>query len=493
MRIVLLLTFLAFLFDTTVVAQSSASSSNAEYRQNSPYPAIVQIPTFSESELINRVKGMRSDVVTPRFNNIVKSYINTYTVKNRPKAEAMLGRTVMYFPMFDKYLKESGLPNDLKYLSIVESALDPTAVSRSGAVGLWQFMPATGKEYGLKVSSGMDQRRDPHMSTKAAFVYLKRLYQRFGSWELALAAYNGGPGRVNRAVRRGGSHDFWAIRKYLPVETRNYVPAFIAACYMMQYYDTHNLYPRYPAKELQMTDNTLVYRQISFREIADVTGASEKTIELLNPSYLHKVVPTRMNGCSVILPIAALAIFENFLGKPDRRPNGMISSSIPAPSSPEFRADYIKTSYTVKSGDYLSALAGTFGCSEKEIVEWNNLKSIRLQPNQSLTFYLPNSRDKHLLTSVPSIPKKQIRLLKSKQIPLDARMIEPVSFTPRNRNFSKPKKKEKFIYYQVRRRETLAEIASKFPGISPKDIMRINGFRDGQGLKPGKRIKIKQK
>jgi len=493
MRIVLLLAFLAFIFDAPVFAQSTVTSPTREYHQNSPYPSIVQIPTYTDNELINRIKGMQSDVVRPRFNKIVRSYINTYTIKNRPKAEAMLGRTVMYFPLFDKYLKESGLPKDLKYLSIVESALDPTAVSRSGAVGLWQFMPATGKEYGLKVSSSMDQRRDPHMSTKAAFVYLKRLYQRFGSWELALAAYNGGPGRVNRAVRRGGSHDFWKIRKYLPVETRNYVPAFIAACYMMHYYDTHNLYPRYPEKELQMTDNTLVYRQISFREISDVTGTSERIIQRLNPSYLHKVVPSRMNGCSVILPLAALAIFENFLGKPDRRPQGMVSSSIPAPTSPEFRSDYIKTSYEVKPGDYLSALAGTFGCTEKDIVEWNNLKSVRLQPQQRLIFYLPNRRDKHLLTPVPAIPKKQIRLLESVLVPLETKEIEPVSFTPRNRHFSKPKKKEKYVYYQVRRRETLAEIASKFPGISPKDIMRINHFRDGQGLKPGKRIKIKPK
>ena len=487
MRIV----FLSIL--TTILCFGALSAQTPEYRQNTSYPTIVQIPTFSDAELINRIKNMTSNVVTPRFDNVVRSYINTYTVRNRERTEAMLGRTAMYFPLFEKYLKDYNLPHDLRYLSIVESALDPTAVSRSGAVGLWQFMPGTGKDYGLKISSVEDQRRDPHLSTNAALKYLQRLYNRFGSWELALAAYNGGPGRVNRAIRRGRSHNFWTIRKYLPRETRNYVPAFIAACYIMNYYETHNLYPRYPEKDLQMTDRTLVYRQINFREIADITGVSEQTVARLNPSYLQKSVPARLNGCSIILPIAALAIFENFLGKPDRRPNGMISSSIPAPTSPEFRSDYIKTSYAVRQGDYLSALAGTFGCTEKDIIEWNDLTSAKLRIDQRLVFYVRKNEDRHLLTPVPSIPRKQILLLKSEPTPLHTLVIEPVSFTPRNRNFIRPRKKEKYVYYQVRRRETLAEIASKFSGVSPQDIMRINKFRDGQTLKPGKRIKIKEK
>ena len=474
-----------------IFAEVSLMGQSKVYIENSPKPPIVRVPTFTDGEIVQRLRNMHSDVVAPRFDNIVRSYIQTYTVKNRPKTEAMLGRTAMYFPLFEKYLREANLPNDLKYLSVVESALDPTAVSRSGAVGLWQFMPGTGKDYGLRVSYFEDQRRDPHRSTEAAFKYLKRLYQRFGSWELALAAYNGGPGRVNRAIRRGRSKNFWTIRKYLPRETRNYVPAFIAATYIMHYYEKHNLFPLYPEKQLQITDRTMVYRKISFQEIADITDTPMEVITRLNPSYLRRVVPAKMNGCSVVLPIAALAIFENFLGKPDRRSNGMISSAIPAPTSPQHRSDYFKTTYKVQSGDHLEKLAEMFECTPKDIIEWNRLTSARLHPQQRLVFYLPRKASPELMKPVPSIPRQQMRLLNESPVEHQLKPVEPISFTPRNRQFLRPGKKEKFIYHQVRRRETLAEIASKYPGVSPQDILRINKFHDGQYLKPGKKIKIK--
>lgn len=494
MRFVLLTVLWTFFSGCLLFGQSNPVGTNTDaYRQSTPPAGIARIPTFTEEELVNRVKSMHPAVVTPRFDNVVRSYINTYTVRNRSRTEAMLGRSAIYFPLFEKYLEESGLPSELKFLSVVESALNPTAVSRSGAVGLWQFMPATGKDYGLKISSWEDQRRDPHLATAAALKYLKRLYNRFGSWELALAAYNGGPGRVNRAIRRGRSKNFWTIRKYLPRETRNYVPAFIAATYIMHYYQTHNLYPKYPAKELQATDRTMVYRKISFREIANITGIREQTVATLNPSYLRRTIPARLNGCSLILPVAAVAIFNNFLGRPDQRNSGMVSSSIPAPTAREFHSDYVRTSYSVKSGDHLESLAHNFGCTEKDIVEWNRLTSARLSINQRLIFYLLKKDSKHLLTPVPAIPKKQLRLIKEKTVALKTKAIEPVSFTPRNRQFARPKKKEKYVFYQVRRRETLAEIASKFPGVSPQDLIKINGFKDGQSLKPGKRIKIKTK
>lgn len=489
MRIVLFTVLATFFLGYTLTAQSNNYDT---YRESTVAPRIIQIPTFSDTELTARVKNMYSNVVTPRFDHIVKSYINTYTVKNRPKTEKMLGRTAMYFPLFDKYINNLNLPSDLKYLSIVESALDPNAISRSGAVGLWQFMPATGKDYGLKQNSWEDQRRNPHLSTAAALKYLSRLHQRFGSWELALAAYNGGPGRVNRAIRRGRSHNFWTIRKYLPRETRNYVPAFIAATYIMNFYQTHNLYPQYPSKDLQLTDRTMVYRQISFREIADITGVPETTVAVLNPSYLKRTIPSRMNGCSLILPMAALAIFENFLGRPDRRNNGIVSSSIPAPTSAEFRSDYVKTYYSVQPGDGLESLANEFGCTERDIVQWNNLKSARLTTRQELFFYVPKKQNQ-LRTPVPALPKIKIQELDSKPTPLETKAVEPISFTPRNRYFARPRKKEKYVFYQIRRRETLAEIASKFQGVSPQDIMELNKFKDGYTLRPGQRIRVREK
>ncbi len=481
----------ALFFGTNLNAQSNL---NPTVPQDYVPPTSNRIPTYTDAELIARIRGMSSEVISPRFDGIVRSYINTYTVKRRERTEAMLGRRVMYFPIFDKYLAEADLPSDLKFLSVVESALEPRAVSRSGAVGLWQFMPGTGKDYGLRSSSTVDQRRDPHLATQAAFKYLKRLHKRFGSWELALAAYNGGPGRVNRAIRRGRSHDFWKIRRYLPRETQNYVPAFIAATYIMHYYDLHNLYPRYPAKELQITDNTIVYRQITFNEIANITGTSVDVVKTLNPSYLRGYIPSRVNGCSVILPIAALAIFENFLGKPDRATNGMISSSIPAPSVDRSKHnDFISTTYEVESGDHLTKIATRFGCTEKDIVKWNNLTSAQLFPRQQLTLYVPKRPSRELLKPLITIPRKQLRLLEQETLPSELSTVKPVNFVPSNRDFIRPGKRDKYIYYQVRRRETLAQIAAKFPGVSPQSIMEINDFRDGQALKPGKRIKIRER
>ena len=175
------------------------------------------------------------------------------------------------------------MPLDLKFLSVVESALNPMAVSRSGAVGLWQFMPATGREYGLKISRYVDERKDPVKSTLAAIKYLKKQYNRYGNWELALAAYNGGPGRVNRAIKRGRSKNFWRIRKYLPRETRNYVPAYIAATYIANFYHMHDLVPIYPDLELQLTESVKVYETLNFSEIEAITGTPEYIIEILNP------------------------------------------------------------------------------------------------------------------------------------------------------------------------------------------------------------------
>ena len=171
------------------------------------------VPSYTDEELKLRINQLVSAVVPPKFTRAVKSYINTYTLKRRDKTEKILGRTSMYFPMFEQYMTEHNVPLDLKYLSIVESALNPNAVSRSGAVGLWQFMPSTGKSNGLRMNSYVDERKDPHKSTEAALRYLYKQYKRFGNWELALAAYNGGPGRVNRAIKRGRSKNFWKIQK----------------------------------------------------------------------------------------------------------------------------------------------------------------------------------------------------------------------------------------------------------------------------------------
>jgi len=242
------------------------------------------IPLYTDEEIRMRLRNIASCVI-PRYTDVVKGYIRTYTIKKRDKTERMLGKTVMYFPIFQKYAKEYGLPDALKYLSVTESALDPIAISSAKAVGLWQFMKLTGEEYGLRIDATVDERRDPHLSTDAAMRYLQRQYKRFGNWPLAIAAYNSGGGNVSRAVRRGRSKNFWKIRKYLPKETRNYVPAYIAAAYLLQNYEQHNLNPIYPEMDLQLTDAVKVYDNLDFNQISAMTGLSITTIRALNPSY----------------------------------------------------------------------------------------------------------------------------------------------------------------------------------------------------------------
>ncbi|NJL76936.1 MAG: lytic transglycosylase domain-containing protein [Saprospiraceae bacterium] len=219
---------------------------------------------FNEVEVIERLNKMDCDVIKPRYTVIVKGYLKNYLLWNRPKAERIIGRSVLYFPIFEEYIKKYNMPEDLKYLSVVESALDPVAMSRVGALGLWQFMPETGLEVGLKINKYIDERQDPRKSTDAAMRYLRQQYRHFGSWELALAAYNGGSGRVSRAIKRGRSKNFWTIRKYLPTETANYVPAFIAACYVGHHFEEHGIKPTLPELDYQITETITVYDYLTF-------------------------------------------------------------------------------------------------------------------------------------------------------------------------------------------------------------------------------------
>jgi len=276
------------------------------------------IPLYTDEEIRMRLRNIASCVI-PRYTDVVKGYIRTYTIKKRDKTERMLGKTVMYFPIFQKYAKEYDLPDALKYLSVTESALDPIAISSAKAVGLWQFMKLTGEEYGLRIDATVDERRDPHLSTDAAMRYLQRQYKRFGNWPLAIAAYNSGGGNVSRAVRRGRSKNFWKIRKYLPKETRNYVPAYIAAAYLLQNYEQHNLNPIYPEMDLQLTDVVKIYDNLDFNQISAMTGLSITTIRALNPSYKRDFIPANIKGNFLILPKRVVNDFNIIFRRPDSR------------------------------------------------------------------------------------------------------------------------------------------------------------------------------
>lgn len=245
-------------------------------------------------ETIKRRLAALPTIIDMPFNQIVRDYIKRYTTSSREQVAAILGLSLYYTPIFEQALEEAGLPLELKYLPVIESALDPNAVSRSGAAGLWQLMLGTAKGLGLEVNSLVDERRDPYLSSHKAASYLKDLYESYGDWSLAIAAYNCGPGAVNKALRRAGgdpkSHDFWSIYEYLTPQTRGYVPMFIAANYVMNYHNEHNISPVLATKPL-ITDTVAVYNRLHFNQISDVLNMPVEELRILNPQFRADVIP----------------------------------------------------------------------------------------------------------------------------------------------------------------------------------------------------------
>lgn len=264
---------------------------------------------LSDVILEDRIYNMNSQVDV-RLTSEVRNQIVEYTLGWRKGTERLISKSNIYFPIFDKTLSEYGLPLELKYLSVIESSLRPTVESKAGAVGLWQFMKGTARMYKLKVTRSVDERKDPIKSTDAAARYLKDLHLEFGDWTLALCAYNCGPGRVRKAIKKSGSWNFWTLRKYLPRETRRYIPKFIAASYLMNYYAEHGLMPDEIPFELQYTSSAKIFDRMNFVQISKESGVEMKTIKKLNPSYLYNYIPYNSEGRNVLtLPIDGMNRF----------------------------------------------------------------------------------------------------------------------------------------------------------------------------------------
>lgn len=264
-------------------------------------------PTYTEEEYIERLRRLPA-VMEMSYNAVVRRFIDQYSGRLRRSVAYMLGASNLYMPIFEEALDYYGLPLELKYLPVIESALDPTATSRAGAVGLWQFMITTGKRYNLEVNSLIDERRDPIKSSFAAARYLRDLYSTFGDWNLVIAAYNCGPANINKAISRAGSRDYWEIYPYLPRETRGYVPAFIAANYIMNYYCDHNICPMRTSYPI-VTDTVVVARDVHFRQIADLCDIDYEAVKALNPQYRTDVVPGSSRPSTIRLPYDNMMAF----------------------------------------------------------------------------------------------------------------------------------------------------------------------------------------
>jgi membrane-bound lytic murein transglycosylase D len=457
--------------------------------------------TLISDELIKeRLTTIQNNVVQPKFSPAVRSYINTYTVKKRDKVEEMLGRTLIYYPLFDQLLEEFGLPSDLKYLSVVESALNAHAVSRSGAVGLWQFMPPTGKEYGLRINSKVDERKDPEKATRAALTYLSKLHKRYGNWELALAAYNGGPGRVNRAVKRGRSKNFWRIRRYLPRETRAYIPAYIAATYISHFYEEHDLAPIYPNTEFQLTERVKVYEELTFEEIERITGTPLYIIEYLNPSYKLQHIPSNYLGNNLVLPQERMAVFRNVYQLPDsERQLYTVGERIAAPRKrTSVPVGLLRLDYKVEMGDKIDDVAAAFRCSTEDILQWNRLTSSQLRYGQELIIYM----DKTIMqpiTALDPIPMANAIPVLEKQTeevrlePVALPVLEKGRSAKKKKRRAKKSKRERYVKHKIKRGESLYTIAAQYEGVSINDIIELNSIDSAEAVRPGKKIKIKLK
>ncbi len=328
------------------------------------------------------------------YNPVLEQVIKSFLKNRRSSLERLMSLSDYYFPMFEQEMSNQKIPLEMKYLAIIESALNPKARSRAGATGLWQFMYSTGRGYGLEVNNYVDERSDPVRSTKAAAKYLNELYKVFGDWDLVLAAYNSGPGNVTKAIRRSnGKQNYWNLRPYLPRETAGYVPAFLATLYIFEYAKEHGFRPQKRSNHLFQTDTIRVKQAVPFKDIADLTGMSVEEIQFFNPSYQLDVVPyVEGRNYALRLPISEIGKFvenEELIYAYLNEEKEHLEKPLPTVVRGEQYAsrNNKKTVYTVKRGDNLGRIASRYGVTVSNLKRWNRMKSTHIRVGQRLVIY----------------------------------------------------------------------------------------------------------
>ena len=341
-------------------------------------------PEFDAQTYAHRLSRLPNVIEMP-YNEIVQKYINQYSGRLRNSVAVLLGASNFYNPIFEEALESYQLPLELKYLPIIESALNPTATSRAGAVGLWQFMIGTGKQYGLEVTSLIDERRDPIKASYAAAHYLRDLYNIFGDWTLIIASYNCGPNNVNKAIKRaGGTKDYWSIYPYLPNETRGYVPAFIAANYIMNYYCDHNICPVNTTLPMG-TDTIQVSRNVRMERISALCNIEEEELRRLNPQYRTNLIPGNVRPCTLRMPTAAINAFIE-AGDSIYVPQSEVLNikEVPAAAKTGKSSKRSGSTITVRRGDTLGAIAKRNRTTVSRLKKLNGLRSNNIRAGQRL-------------------------------------------------------------------------------------------------------------
>ena len=489
-----------------------------------------------DSVFIERIRQMNSFITLP-YNSIVKNHIIKYSEKMPNTIGKILGLCDYYMPYFDEIFNKYDMPEELKAMAVIESAMNPLAVSRAGAKGMWQFMYSTAKIYGLHIDSFVDERLDPYKAAEAAAQYLQDSYEIFGDWNLAIASYNCGAGNVNRAIRRsGGSRAFWDIYPYLPRETRGYVPAFVGALYTMKFYKEHGIKP--VSVELPAPVDTFrINKMLHLKQVSELTGAPLDELKNLNPQYRHEIIPGNSKEYILRIPYQYTnAFIDNedslYRHKADVYFNPVTLKKI------QDGGDGERITYRVKSGDYLGKIASRYGTTVAKIKRWNNLKSNNIRVGQRLIIYRGGNAPASAETSSTSssgsnqssastatggttytvksgdalstiaerykVTVSQLKKwnnLSSSNIRVGQKLIvsqQPAS--AQKTTETKPTATQQsstvkandpnigYTEYIVKDGESLYIIAKKFPGVSAQNIMDFNGI--GSNIKPGMKIKI---
>ena len=417
---------------------------------------VVDLPTDTLKARLARMNEKTPFNIT--YNSSLESVIKSFLTRRRDLMQRMMTASQFYFPLFEQELDNQNIPLEIKYLAIVESALNPKAMSRVGAKGLWQFMYSTGKMYGLDVSSYVDERHDPIMATKAASKYLSRLYDIFGDWDLALAAYNSGPGNVNKAIRRsGGYENYWNIRPFLPRETAGYLPAFLATMYIFEYAEEHGLQYKRAERPYFETDTIHVKNLITFDQISKLVDISKEELEMLNPAYKLNIIP-KVEGKNYALRLPTSKIGKFVANEEEiyafvKKELDSLEKPLPSMITAQ---DQIR--YRVKSGDYLGKIAERYGVGVSQIKRWNGLRSNNLRVGQRLTIF----------------PRK----------PYVAESSSKSSASKSSNTVANGAK-----VHTVQSGDSLWTISKKYPGVTIENLREWNGI-SGNNLKPGTKLKL---
>ena len=455
-------------------------------------PADSLISEFSDSTYKDRISRINSVIILP-YNNIIRNHIHVYTARKVDRFQVMLGLQDYYFPMIEDIFDYYGLPVELKYMAVIESALNPNAVSRVGATGLWQFMYSTGRMYGLTINSVVDERRDPVKATHAAARYLKDLYGIYNDWILVIAAYNCGPGNVNKAIRRSGNRkDYWEIYYRLPRETRGYIPAFVAAAYSMNYYREHNITPVQINMPLAI-DTIMVSQDMHLEQIAAVLDLPLDELRTMNPQYRTGLVPGRSRPSAVTLPLDKLGDFiamtDTITGyRREQYLTRVTQTTLPTQSAytPPDVNGKTKLTYTVKDGDNLGFISEWYDVPLSELRYWNNIYRNTIRIGQKLSVYVdPPKAERYSKINSMSFAEKQRMEGKVTASAGPAAATPQVSASAASSG--------DYELYTVRTGDTVWDIAKKFDGVTATDILKLNNISDASRIMVGQKLRIRKK